>query len=163
MLGFAGPRMRFVLGALTAVCLLGALAEGSEARISGWRTASSETDYARLGRLIHETVPPGARVVGSTSLWWAMRDTDYHSYFMFFYVTSPDAGPYRDTISGYMDGVRPQYLVLTRLGREELEKHLSAGDKQDFDAYLAAHGRLVQRLEGADAKSYGYVEIWQLT
>jgi len=47
--------------------------------------------------LIHESVPPGAKVVGSTSLWWALRDTDYRSYFMFFYVTSPNAGRHRST------------------------------------------------------------------
>jgi hypothetical protein len=157
-----GDRLRLLLAAGTAVCLLGALAEGSAARISGFRTASSETEYARLGDLVHESVPAGSRVVGSTSLWWALRDTDYRSYFMFFYVTSPNAGPYRDTIGGFLDGARPQYLVLTRLGQEELDKHLSPRDQQDLDAYKAAHAKLVKRIEGADATSYGYVEIWRL-
>ncbi len=157
-----GDRLRLWLAALTALCLLGAFAEGSAARISGFRTASSETEYARLGELLHESVPPGSKVVGSTSLWWALRDTDYRSYFMFFYLTSPKAGPYKDTIGGFLDSVRPQYLVLTRLGQEELDKHLSPRDKQDLDAYKAAHAKLVKRIEGADAKSYGYVEIWRL-
>jgi 4-amino-4-deoxy-L-arabinose transferase-like glycosyltransferase len=160
--GFVSPRLRWGLGLLAALALLGFFAEGAAARVSGWRTAGDETDYATLGRLIHENVPPGSKVVGSTSLWWAMRDTDYRSYFMFFYVTSPHAGPYRDTISGFLDEVKPQYLVLTRLGQEELDKHLSDADRRDLEAYKEAHGQLVKRLEAADARSYGYVEIWRL-
>ncbi len=157
-----GDRLRLVLAAGTLACLLLVFAEGTAARLSGLRTASGETEYGRLGDLIHESVPAGSRVVGSTSLWWSMRDTDYRSYFMFFYVTSPDAGPYRSTISGFLEGAKPQYLVLTRLGVEELEKHLSPGDRQDYEAYKAAHGQLLRRIEGTDAKSYGYVEIWRL-
>jgi len=155
-------RLSLVMAAGCALCLLGFLAEGAEARVSGLRAASRETEYARLGSLIHRDVPPGATVVGSTSLWWALRDTDYHSYFMLFYVTSPDAGAYRSSIPGYLSGTGARYLVLTRLGQEELDKHLSAGDKHDLEAYKAAHGTLVRRIDGAEARSYGYVEIWRL-
>jgi hypothetical protein len=158
-------RSRLLRGAVVAgtlVCLLGVFAEGAGARLSGIRTASHETEYSRLGALIHETVPAGSKVVGSTSLWWALRDTDYRSYFMFFYLTSPNAGRYRTTIGGFLDDVRPQYLVLTRLGQEELDKHLSPADRQDLDAYKASNATLVKRLEGNEARSYGYVEIWRL-
>jgi 4-amino-4-deoxy-L-arabinose transferase-like glycosyltransferase len=155
-------RLHLAAAAITAVSLLGVLAEGSVARLSGLRTASDETEYARLGALIHETVPAGSRVVGSTSLWWALRDTDYRSYFMFFYVTSANAGQYRNTISGFLQESGARYLVLTRLGEEELEKHLAAADRRDFESYKASHANLVRRIEGADARSYGYVEIWRL-
>jgi hypothetical protein len=143
--------------------MLGVFAEGSAARLSGLRAAGRETEYSRLGELIHETVAPGSTVVGSTSLWWAMRDTDYHSYFMFFYLTSPNAGPYQSSISGYLEGLQPQYLVLTRLAVEELQKHLTPADHRDLEDYKSAQASLVRRIEGADARSYGYVEIWRIT
>ena len=158
-----GDRLRLALAGATVVCLLGVFAEGSVARIGGFRAVSRETEYSRLGDLIHDEIAPETRVVGSTSLWWALRDTDYRSYFMFFYVTSPNAGPYRTTIGGYLDDVAPDYLVLTRLGVEELQKHLAPQDRRDLDDYLAAHARLVRRIDGGDARSYGYVEIWRLS
>ena len=155
-------RLRLALAGLTALCLLGVFAEGSAARVNGFSAAGDETEYARLGDLIHESVPPGAKVVGSTSLWWALRDTDYRSYFMFFYVTSPNAGRDRSTISGFLDATEAEYLVLTRLGQEELEKHLTRADREDLEAYKRAHATLVKRLDGDDARSYGYVDIWRL-
>jgi 4-amino-4-deoxy-L-arabinose transferase-like glycosyltransferase len=157
-----GRTLRLGLAAVTAVCLLGVLAEGTQARVSGIRTSSDETKYARLGDLIHESVPAGSRVAGSTSLWWAMRDTDYRSYFMFFYVTSPHAGPYRNSIGGFLEDSGTEYMVLTRLGREELEKHLAPADRRDLEAFQASRGTLIKRIDGAEAKSYGYIEIWRL-
>jgi 4-amino-4-deoxy-L-arabinose transferase-like glycosyltransferase len=157
-----GDRLRLAAAAVTAVCLLAVFAEGSAARISGFRAADSETEYERLAALIHETVPPGSRVAGSTSLWWGLRDTDYHSYFMFFYLTSPNAGPYRTTISQFLNAIDAEYLVLTRLGVEELEDHLAPRDREDLESYRAQRGTLVRRIEGAEARSYGYVEIWRL-
>lgn len=157
-----GDRMRLAAAGLTAILLLGVFAEGTAARLSGLRTAGSETEYSRLGALIHDTVPPGSTVVGSTSLWWALRDTDFRSYFMFFYLTSANAGPYRTSISGFLEETRAEYLVLTRLGVEELEKHLTAADLKDLEDFKAAHARLQRRVEGGDAKSYGYVEIWRI-
>jgi 4-amino-4-deoxy-L-arabinose transferase-like glycosyltransferase len=154
-------RLALVLAAGCVLCLLGFFAEGAQARVSGFQAASRETEYAGLGDLIHRDVPAGATVVGSTSLWWALRDTDYHSYFMLFYVTSPDAGPHRSTIPDYLSGTGARYLVLTRLGQEELDKHLSPADKRDLEAYKAAHGTLVRRIDGAQARSYGYVEVWR--
>lgn len=154
--------LRLALAGATLASLLLVFAEGATARLSGFRAATRETQYSRLGDLIHESVPPGSSIVGSTSLWWALRDTDYRSYFMFFYVTSPHAGKYRNTISGFLSEVQPQYLVLTRLGQEELDKHLAANDRRDLEAYKAAHARLVRRIDGGDARSYGYVEIWRL-
>jgi 4-amino-4-deoxy-L-arabinose transferase-like glycosyltransferase len=157
-----GDRLRLAAAAFTALCLLGIFAEGAAARISGFRAADNETEYARLAALIHDTVPERSRVVGSTSLWWGLRDTDYRSYFMFFYVTSPNAGPYRTTISDFLTATEAEYLVLTRLGVEELEDHLAPGDRADFEASKAARGTLVRRIDGEEARSYGYVEIWRL-
>ncbi|HXH20540.1 MAG TPA: hypothetical protein VNN10_00830 [Dehalococcoidia bacterium] len=156
-----GSGVRFALAGATALCLLGFFAEGAAARLSGFRAAGRETEYSRLAATIHETVPAGARVVGSTSLWWGLRHTDYRSYFMFFYLTSPNAGPYRTTIDRFLEEVGVEYLVLTRLGQEELDKHLTPRDRADLESYRASHGRLLRRIEGAEARSYGYVEIWR--
>jgi 4-amino-4-deoxy-L-arabinose transferase-like glycosyltransferase len=148
--------------ALTVACLLVFFAEGSFARVSGIRAAYRETDYQQLSNSIQRHVPEGSRVVGSTSLWWGMRDYDYRSYFLFFYLTNPDAGPYRTTISGFLDEFQPEYIVLTRLAIGELEKHLIPPDYADWDGWLQRHGTRIARLEGADARSYGFVDIWRI-
>ncbi len=165
LLGLLRPprrnRLRLAAAVITVACLLLALAEGSAARLNGLRTAGAETDYGALGRQLHELVPSGSRVVGSTSLWWALRDTEYRSYFLFFYLTAPNARQYRTSISGFLADFNPDYLVLTRLGVEELEKHLVPGDRSDYAGYLSRNATLVRRLEGGDAHSYGYVEVWR--
>jgi hypothetical protein len=88
-------RAGLALAAASVLILLVIFGEGSVARLSGLRTAPEATNYARLADRIHEYVPSGSRVVGSTSLWWGMRDTEYRSYFLFFYLTRPDAGDHR--------------------------------------------------------------------
>jgi hypothetical protein len=152
---------RLAAGA-TLLVLLVFFAEGSVARIGGIRTASNASSYAALGTAIHEYVPAGARVVGSTSLWWDMRDNEYRSYFLFFYLTRPDAGPYRTTISGFLQEYDARYLVLTSLAESELEKSLIPADYADWQAYMAAHARKLVRLEGPVAAGYGYVDVWQI-
>ncbi len=142
-----------------AIVLLLFFAEGAVARRNGLQTASDESEYATVSRVLREFVPEGSRVVGSTSLWWALRDTDYRSYFLFFYLTRDDAGPYRQTIPEFMQSFDAEYLVLTRLAQEELEKHLSERDRRDLDDYVDSHGTPVGRVE---TKSYGYVDIWRL-
>jgi hypothetical protein len=156
-----GDRVRLALAAGTALCLFLVLAEGSAARINGIRSAGRESDYTSIGRTLHATVPPGSRVVGSTGLWWALRDTDYRSYFLFFYLTSPEAGEYRTTISAFLQGLQPDYLVLTRLGVEELQKHLVPADRADYESYLDKNAALVERLDGPEIHSYGYIEVWR--
>ena len=152
-------RLRLALAAVTAVCLLGVFAEGSVARVSGLRTASKESSYDALGVALHGYVASGSRVVGSTSLWWGLRDTDYRSYFLFFYLTGPDAGPYRETIPEFLGRFDAEFLVLTRFGEEELEKRLALKDRAELDRYLAEHGEKLVRLESA---SYGYIDLWRL-
>ena len=162
--GVAGGRraVRLAAAAGVGVVLLLFLAEGSVARLSGIRTARDAASYARLAGAIEEHVPAGSRVVGATSLWWGLRENEYRSYFLFFYLTRDDAGPYRTTISGFLDAFDAEYVVLTRLAASELDEHLSARDLADWHGYLAEHGEKVARLEGPVAASYGYVDIWRL-
>ncbi len=149
--------------AIAAVAaLLIFFAEGSAARLAGFRSAPKATDYGRLAATIRSHVPADARVVGSTSLWWAMRDYDYRSYFLFFYLTRRDAGPYKTTISAFLDDYRPQYLVMTRLAIGELEDHLIARDYNDWQTYLKEHATKVVRIEGAVVQAaYGFIDIWR--
>ena len=56
-----------------------------------------------------------------------MRDTDYRSYFLFFYLTRDDAGPYKTTISGFLDEFQPDYVVLTGLAWGELQRSFDQG------------------------------------
>ena len=144
------------------LALLIVFGEGSVARLDGLRTAPNATNYDQLAERIHQYVPAGSRVVGSTSLWWGMRDTDYRSYFLFFYKTRPDAGPYKTTISGFLDDYHPQYLVLTRLAIGELQKYLSPRDFADWQSYMSAHARKIARIEGPVViGAYGFIDVWQ--
>jgi hypothetical protein len=155
-------RLGLAVAVGTALALLIFLGEGSVARLSGMRTAPDATNYEQLAERIHEYVPKGSRVVGSTSLWWGLRDTEYRSYFLFFYLTRPDAGSYKTTISSFLETYRPEYLVLTRLATGELEKYLSPGDYADWQTYMSQHARKVARIEGPVViAAYGFVDIWQ--
>jgi 4-amino-4-deoxy-L-arabinose transferase-like glycosyltransferase len=155
-------RLRLAAAAFAVVALLLVFAEGSAARIGGLRTARDATSYDALAAQIHETVPVGSRVVGATSIWWAMRDTDYRSYFLFFYLTRPDSGPYKTTISGFLNDFDPDYLVMTQFADSELTNHLSPTDYEDWQRYLRDHAERVAHLEGGPARPYGYVDIWKL-
>jgi 4-amino-4-deoxy-L-arabinose transferase-like glycosyltransferase len=159
----SGRVLWMAASALTGIFLLIVFAEGTVARVGGLRTAPDATNYERLSVEIERYVPDGSRVVGSTSLWWGMRDTDYRSYFLFFYLTRPDAGEHKTTISGFLNDFDPEYLVLTRLAIGELETHLSPGDWQDYGNYLSDHGTLVARIEGPVViHAYGFIDIWKL-
>lgn len=138
------------------------MAEGSVARLSGIQAAHDESDYVALADAIKAHVPEGSRVVGSTSLWWGLRDMDYRSYFLFFYLTSPNAGPYRTTIGEFLDDFRPEYIVLTRLAIGELENHLVPMDYADFDLWMLRYATRIARLEGSVASSYGFIDIWRI-
>ncbi|HLF70696.1 MAG TPA: glycosyltransferase family 39 protein [Dehalococcoidia bacterium] len=155
-------RLRLAAAAFAVVALLLVFAEGSAARIGGLRTARDAASYDALAAQIHETVPAGSRVVGATSLWWAMRDTDYRSYFLFFYLTRPDSGPYKTTISGFLDDFDPDYLVMTQLADSELTNHLSPTDYEDWQRYLRDHAERIAHLEGGPARPYDYVDIWRI-
>jgi hypothetical protein len=155
--------LRLAGAGLTAALLLIVFAEGAVARFGGIRAAPDATDYQVLADKIHEYVPPGSRVVGSTSLWWGLRDTEYRSYFLFFYLTRPDAGQYKTTISGFLEDFDAEYLVLTRLAAGELETHLSARDFADYQSYMRANATHVTRIEGPIViKAYGFIDVWKL-
>jgi len=92
-----------------------------------------------------------------------MRDTEFRSYFLFFYLTRPDAGEYKTTIGRFLTDYDPDYLVLTRLAIGELEKHLSPGDYADWQTYMSQHARKLARIEGPVViRAYGFIDIWQL-
>jgi hypothetical protein len=151
-----------LLAGLTALLLLAALAEGTVARVSGLRVARDAGNYEALAAAVHADIPPGARVVGATSMWWGLRDTDFRSYFLMFYVTRDDAGPYRKTLSGFLSEFQPEYLVLTRIAGQELDKHLAPADNAAWQAYLKEHATKLRRIEGPAARGYGYVYVWKV-
>jgi 4-amino-4-deoxy-L-arabinose transferase-like glycosyltransferase len=151
-----------LLAGATALVLLALLAEGSVARLTGLRVSREAGDYDKLAAAVHEHIPPGSRVVGSTSSWWGLRDTDFRSYFLFFYLTRADAGPYRKTLSGFLSEFRPQYLVLTRVAGHELDGRLAPPEYAEWQAYLKDHATKLQRIEVPLARGYGYVDVWKL-
>jgi hypothetical protein len=155
--------LRLAAAAIAAFALLVIFAEGSVARLGGMRAAPDATNYSVLADEIHKYVPSGARVVGSTSLWWGMRDMDYRSYFLFFYKTRGDAGPHRTTISQFLTDFDAEYLVLTRLAIGELDTHLTPPDRENWHAYMREHGTLIKRIEGPVViAAYGFIDIWKL-
>jgi 4-amino-4-deoxy-L-arabinose transferase-like glycosyltransferase len=151
-----------VLAGLTALLLLAALAEGTVARVSGLQVARDAGNYEALSAAVREDIPPGARVLGATSMWWGLRDTDFRSYFLMFYLTRGDAGAYRKTLSGFLSEFQPQYLVLTRIAGQELDKHLAPSDNAAWQTYLKEHATKLRRIEGPAARGYGYVDVWKV-
>lgn len=156
-------RPHALAAAATCLVLLLFLAEGGVARLNGIRVAQKATDYELLSQRLRQYVPEGSRVVGSTSLWWALRNTDYRSYFLFFYLTHPNAREYRTTIDAYLRDSGAEYLVINRLAAGELAQHLVPKDFADYDAYMRTHARLVMALHGDLLRSsYGFIDIWKL-
>jgi hypothetical protein len=160
--GRSQSSFRFGLAAVTALVLLVVLAEGSVARFNGLRTARAAASYESLATRLHEQVPAGSRVVGATSLWWGLRDTEYRSYFLFFYLTRDDAGEFKTPISAFLDGFGAEYIVLTRKAANELEDRLSPADKRHWDSFMQSRARHVTRLEGPAAGGYGYIDVWRI-
>jgi hypothetical protein len=72
---------------------------------------------------------------------------------VFFYLTRRDAGPYKTTISQYLDSSDTEYIVLTRLAQVELQRFLIAKDYSDWRTYMNEHATHVVRLEGDVAES----------
>jgi len=95
-------------------------------------------------------------------MWWGLRDTDYRSYFLFFYLTREDAGEFRKSLSDFLSEFQPQYLVLTRIAGQELDKHLAPAENAAWQAYLKDHATKLHRIEGPLARGYGYVDVWKL-
>jgi 4-amino-4-deoxy-L-arabinose transferase-like glycosyltransferase len=151
-----------LIAVATALVLLVCFAEGSVARLNGLRVSRDAGNYNDLARAVHQQVPPGSRVVGATSMWWGLRDTDYRSYFLFFYLTRDDAGQYKKSLSDFLSEFQPEYLVLTRIAGQELDKHLAPAENAAWQAYLKDHATKLQRIEGSLARGYGYVDVWKL-
>ena len=151
---------RAALAGIVALSLLIVASEGNAARLGGLRTARAATSYESVTDAVRAQVPPGSRVVGATSLWWGLRGTDYRSYFLFFYLTRTDAGPYRSSISDFLEGFRAEYIVLTRVADTELQNKLSPRDLADWQSFVATRTTKVARLESDVAGPYGYIDIY---
>ena len=153
---------RLALAGVVALSLLVVAGEGNAARLGGLRTARAATSYASVADAVHAQVPAGSRVVGATSLWWGLRDTEYRSYFLFFYLTRADAGPYRSTISEFIDDFDAEYIVLTRVADTELTNKLSPRDLADWQSFLATRTTKITRIERPLAGPYGYIDIYRV-
>jgi hypothetical protein len=103
-------------------------------------------------------VPPGARVVGATALWWAMPDTEFRSYYMLFYRTNPRVADNLTTVSGYLDEFETEYLVFTSTSRMFLER-LIPPDKADLAGYLDNSS---EQIASFPDDSYGTIEVWRV-
>ena len=153
---------RLVVAGVVTLALLVVAAEGNAARLGGLRTARAATSYESVTDAVQTQVPAGSRVIGATSLWWGLRDTDYRSYFLFFYLTRADAGPYRSTISEFIEDFDAEYIVLTRVADTELQNKLSGRDLADWQSFLSTRTTKVTRLERNVAGPYGYIDIFRV-
>jgi 4-amino-4-deoxy-L-arabinose transferase-like glycosyltransferase len=133
-------------------------AEGIHAQYQGLRVVNRETNYMSLRERLDAYVPPGAKIVGATALWWAMPDTDYRSYYMLFYSTNPRIAERQTTISGYLDSIGTEYIVLNRTSRYFLGR-LIPRDQQDLDQYLLGSS---EKIYDEPDLSYGWIEVWKV-
>jgi 4-amino-4-deoxy-L-arabinose transferase-like glycosyltransferase len=143
---------------LAAGFLVIVLVEGTYAQVQGARAWNDATDYLSLRDRLDDNVPPDAKVLGATALWWAMPDTDFRSYYMLFYSTNVKIAEDPTTITDYLDGFGVEYIVLNRTSRMFLQRLISS-DKVEFNAYFAQSGKRVDYFED---RSYGFVEVWKI-
>jgi 4-amino-4-deoxy-L-arabinose transferase-like glycosyltransferase len=138
--------------------LLVVLVEGGYAQYQGTRVWAGNSDYLSLRERLAPYVPPGARVVGATALWWAMPETEYRSYYMLFYNTNQRVAENPTTISGYLDSHETEYIVFNRTSRFFLRR-LVPSDYFELDGYLLRSGEEIAHFQDA---SYGFIEIWKI-
>jgi 4-amino-4-deoxy-L-arabinose transferase-like glycosyltransferase len=155
-----GPRqlLRPIVAAGAAVFLVAVLAEGAWAQVRGMQIWDTNSDYMSLRTTLGQHIPPGSTVLGATSLWWALPETEYRSYYMLFYRTNPRMTNRLTTISGYLDEIEAEYIVLNRTSRWFLQR-LIERDKLDLEQYLTSSAERIAYIEDP---SYGYIEIWKV-
>ena len=154
--GFEARRLA-VAGAASIFLAL-VFSEGVYAQYQGTRVWDHATDYLSLREQLGAYVPPGSHVLGATSLWWAMPDTQYRSYYLLFYHTNPRIAEETKTISQVLDGYETDYVVLTRTARFFLLR-LVPTDYFELSGYLLRSGEEIANLED---RSYGFIEIWKI-
>ncbi|HWC30796.1 MAG TPA: glycosyltransferase family 39 protein [Dehalococcoidia bacterium] len=146
------------LAGLAAGFLMIVLVEGSYAQLQGARAWDDATDYLSLRDRLDDSVPPDAKVVGATALWWAMPDTDFRSYYMLFYSTNINIAEEQTTITNYLDDFGVEYIVLNRTSRMFLRRLIS-DDEVQFATYLSKSG---ERIDYFEDRSYGFIEVWRI-
>jgi len=145
-------------GVLAAAFLMIVVVEGTYAQFQGAKVWNDATNYLSLRDKLDDYVPPGARVVGATALWWAMPDTEFRSYYMLFYNTNPKVAEHLTTVSGYLDDFGTEYIVLNRTSRIFLRRLISR-DEVDLATYMSGSG---ERIAYFDDQSYGFIEVWKI-
>ncbi|HEX5369841.1 MAG TPA: glycosyltransferase family 39 protein [Dehalococcoidia bacterium] len=149
----AGP-LRLAAAGLTAVLLLGFMADGAWGQFQGLRDSGNATNYMSLRPFFRQYIPAHSKVLGSTQLWWAMPDTDFRSYYMLYYRTNPLTTDRVTNTAGYLDEFGAQYVVLDSVSRLFLRPV-----NPSLDAYLHAHG---ERILLTYDKSFRQIEIWKI-
>jgi 4-amino-4-deoxy-L-arabinose transferase-like glycosyltransferase len=149
----AGP-LRLAAGSLTALVLLGFMADGVWGQVQGIQDFDNATNYLSLRPFLRQYIPAHAKVLGSTELWWAMPDTDFRSYYMLYYRTNPLTTRQVTNTGGYLDEFGAEYVILDRTSRLFLRPV-----NPSLDAYL--HDRAERTLLVPD-KSFGWIEIWKI-
>jgi 4-amino-4-deoxy-L-arabinose transferase-like glycosyltransferase len=146
------------LAGLVAGFFLIVLVEGTYAQVQGARAWDDATNYLSLRDKLDDHVPPDAKVLGATALWWAMPDSDFRSYYMLFYSTNVKVADDPTTITAYLDGFGVEYIVLNRTSRMFLLR-LIPSDKVELNTYLLTSG---DRVAYFDDRSYGFIEVWKI-
>jgi 4-amino-4-deoxy-L-arabinose transferase-like glycosyltransferase len=155
----AGDWLRVACGGAAAIFLAVVIVEGASAQRNGFETFDNATEYLSLRETLSEYVPPDSTVVGATSLWWAMPETEFRSYYMLFYRTNPRTTERFTTIDGYLDEVGTDYVVLNRISRFFLQRLLPR-DSQALAQYLETRGEQIAYIED---RSYGWIEVWKIS
>lgn len=149
---------RLALAGGSGLFLLLVFTEGVYAQYQGTRVWNNATDYLSLRPKLAAYVPPGSHVLGATSLWWAMPDTEYRSYYLLFYHTNPRIAEKTKTISEVLDGYETEYVVFTRTARFFILR-LVPTDYFELSGYLLRSGEEIANLSDP---SYGFIEIWKI-
>jgi 4-amino-4-deoxy-L-arabinose transferase-like glycosyltransferase len=138
--------------------LLVVLVEGAYSQYKGTTVWAGDSDYMALRQRLAPYVPPGARVVGATALWWAMPETEYRSYYMLFYNTNPRVAEHPTSISGYLDSFETEYIIFNRTSRFFLRR-LIPTDYFELQGYMLRSGEEIAHFQD---DSYGFIEIWKI-
>jgi 4-amino-4-deoxy-L-arabinose transferase-like glycosyltransferase len=134
-------------------------AEGVAVAAKDMRDAPDATRYEELGRRIEAELTPNAVVLGDNRLWPALPNTRLRSLLLLFYETNPRISRERTTdITGVLERINPDYVVLSPLSREILAK-LSEKDGDDFRRYMSSS---TERVATIDYRGYGTTEVFRV-
>ena len=146
---------RLALGAVAGVILL----EGLLIAAKDVRDAGDAPSLEAAGRAIEVALPEGASAIGDNRLWPVLRGRPYRSLLLLFYYTNPRISRDEATdVFGAMDRIGADYLLLSPLSREILEK-LTPEHADEFGRYLQDRAQLTTTVE---APGYGPIEVYRL-